>query len=81
MEVTPTIQEIASDPFENYVGMTDYRTAQNQYEVHCVDCYKAFYVDKETIDEIERLIVAGLDNPVRCTECRQNFEALAYESR
>ena len=81
METTPTIEEVASDPFENYVGMTDYRTEQNRHEVPCVDCYKTFYVDNETIDEIERLIVAGLDNPVRCIECKQNFDALAYEYR
>ena len=70
-----------ADLKENYVGITDFKTDKNQYEISCGDCNKIFYADRETYEGINRAIMQGLDNPFLCQECQEEIEELAYRER
>jgi hypothetical protein len=74
-------EEIDGDLNENFVGITDYKTAQNQFEINCSACNKTFYTDKETFESFSRSVEQGLDNPFLCDECREEYEELAVEDR
>jgi len=37
---------------ENIVGITDFKTEQNRYEINCGVCNKTFYADRDTSEEI-----------------------------
>lgn len=74
-------EEIDGDLAENYVGISDFKTDQNRYEVNCGECCKTFYADKETSQTIYRSIEQGFDNPFLCNDCQREFEESAYENR
>ncbi|HSK70403.1 MAG TPA: hypothetical protein VK892_01820 [Pyrinomonadaceae bacterium] len=74
-------EEISADLNESYVGITDFKTGQNQYEINCGVCNKMFYADAETLESINRAVEQGLDNPFLCEECQREYEELAFEER
>lgn len=74
-------EEIDADLTENYVGVTDFKTDKNQYEIACADCNKIFYADRKTYEGISRAVRQGLDNPFLCTDCEEDLEELAYQER
>jgi hypothetical protein len=74
-------KEADGDFTENYVQLTDYKTAFNQFEVNCGRCNTVLYADRETFGAIERAIEQGIDNPILCNDCREEFEEAAYTAR
>ena len=74
-------EEIDGDLVESYVGVTDFKTDQNQYEINCAVCNKTFYADRDTSEGIYRKLEERLDNPFSCNDCTRNFEESAYENR
>lgn len=74
-------QETGAALGENHVGITDYKTRQNCYEITCAVCCRTFYADKETYESISRAVEQALDNPFICGECQQEYEDLAYRER
>lgn len=73
-------EEIDADLHENYVSITDYMTSRNGYEINCGDCNKTLYADKETSEGFCRSIEQDWDNPFLCTDCRREYDELAYEN-
>ena len=74
-------EEIDGDRIENYIGITDFKTDQNLYEINCRECNKTFYADSSTSDDIYGAIKQGLDNPFLCDDCQVDYEESAYEDR
>lgn len=74
-------EEIDGDLVAEYVGITDFRTDVNRFEINCAECNRTYYADSETSDGIYRSIEQGLDNPFLCTECKRELEESAYENR
>lgn len=74
-------EEIDADLLENFVGITDFKTEQNRYEINCRECNKTFYGDRETSEGIYRSMEQGLDNPFLCNDCQLDYEESAYEDR
>lgn len=72
-------EEIDGDLLENYVGITDFKTDENRYEITCATCNKTFYADRETSEGIYRKLEEGLDNPFLCNDCQQDYEESAFE--
>ena len=58
---------------------TTSKTEHNQHEVRCGMCGRTIYVDEETFRFVEEAIKAGLDDPFRCTKCKEEYDDLAYE--
>jgi hypothetical protein len=74
-------EEIDGDILENYVGITDFKTDENQHEITCGMCNKTFYADRETSEGIYRKLEEGLENPFVCNDCQREYEESAYENR
>jgi hypothetical protein len=74
-------EELDADRFENYSGVTEYKTEKNRHEINCGVCCKMFYADQETYESISRAVEQGLDNPYLCEDCRQEYEEMAFERR
>jgi hypothetical protein len=74
-------EEIDADLTEDYGNISDYKTAQNQFEINCSVCFKTFFTDKQTYESISRAVEQGLDNPFLCFECQQEYEESAVEDR
>lgn len=74
-------EEIDGDLLENYVGITDFKTDQNHFEITCGVCNKTFFADRETSEGIYRKLEEGLENPFLCNDCQQDYEESAFENR
>jgi hypothetical protein len=74
-------KEIDGDLNENLVGVTDYKTEQNRFEISCSSCFKTFYADEQIYESIKRSLEQALDNPFLCDDCRQEYEEMAYGER
>lgn len=60
-------------------GPTTSKTEHNQHEVRCGMCGSAFYVDEDTFRFVQDAIKSGLDDPFRCSGCKEEYDDLAYE--
>lgn len=60
-------------------GATDFRTRENQYELNCGMCGRRLFVDEETLDSVSQATQAGLDSPLACTDCEEEYDDLFYE--
>lgn len=74
------ISEINPDGQRGVIeGPTDFRTRDNHYELNCGMCGKRLFVDGETVDRVRLATEEGLDNPLCCTDCEEEYDDLFYE--
>jgi hypothetical protein len=59
-------------------GPTSYKTPVNSYEGRCGMCGVIQFVDEPTLRSICAAAEEGLDNPVRCAVCEEEYEESAY---
>lgn len=60
-------------------GPTSFKTPSNNFEARCGMCGGFFYVDEATAKAIGVAAETGLDNPFKCSDCRDEYDELAYE--
>jgi len=54
-------------------------TPVNQHELRCGMCARELYVDDEGYRRYHEATDSGLDNPLRCDNCSDEYDDLAYE--
>ena len=60
-------------------GPTSYKTPSNIFEERCGMCGVTRFVDEATLRAICAASEVGLDNPLRCADCEEEYDAPAYE--
>lgn len=58
---------------------TNQRAWENQHARYCGMCGRLLYVDQDTLQRISYATQSGLDNPLRCERCGEEYDDLAYE--
>ena len=66
---------------ENFAKATEDKNEQQQSEIRCGACGKAYYIDKEMADYYNRLIERDLDNPFLCDDCLVNLQESITQDR
>ena len=77
--MTTTQSYLVPDPDVVAYGPTLFKTERNQREVRCGMCGKPLYVDEESFCFVSEAIKSGLDDPFRCSRCKEEYDDLAYE--
>lgn len=63
---------------ENITPVTDYKTAENRFEVICENCGKTFYVDQATHEEWNRASEHDHIKAFTCPECEKDYQEAAF---
>jgi hypothetical protein len=67
-----------ADRVENPSTYTKFPTETNRFELNCGICNRILYVDEQTRMSAYRAIAEGLDNPLVCDECRDEYAELEH---
>lgn len=62
---------------ENRSPISNFRTAENSFEVICENCGKTFYTDEATHDEWKRAAEYDHVKTFMCPECEADYEEAA----
>lgn len=57
-----------------------FKTDENKNRVYCGMCGGIFFVDDGLYEAIIRAIKETTESPFLCTECQQEFDALAHRT-
>jgi hypothetical protein len=61
------------------ITATSVMTDENQHEVRCGICARELYVDEYAYQVYSMALISGLDNPIRCEICSEEYDDLPYE--
>ena len=70
---------LTTDPGLPTYGPTMFKTERNQREAHCGMCGKVIYVEEAQFDFVSEAIKSGLDDPFRCSRCKEEYDDLVYD--
>ena len=54
-------------------------TIHSLYGTACAICGRLLYVDQDTLQRITYATQSGLDNPLRCEVCKEEYDDLVFE--